>query len=89
MYFFRKDFAENDPKVNLNWSEQQFKNKLSQLEKTLTGLEFQKNEKDQNKTVSLGTSKINYMDPRITVKFCKQVKDHFYFLFFFCKQVSK
>ncbi|KAL8271724.1 hypothetical protein Esti_004319 [Eimeria stiedai] len=28
--------------------------------------------KDDNKTVALGTSKINYMDPRITVAFCKQ-----------------
>merc|ERR1719382_570137 len=29
--------------------------------------------KEQNKTVSLGTSKTNYMDPRITVAWCKQV----------------
>ncbi|KFG58075.1 putative DNA topoisomerase I [Toxoplasma gondii RUB] len=28
--------------------------------------------KDDNKTVALGTSKINYMDPRITVAFCKK-----------------
>lgn len=28
--------------------------------------------KDDNKTVALGTSKINYMDPRITVAFCKR-----------------
>lgn len=27
--------------------------------------------KEENKTVALGTSKINYMDPRITVAFCK------------------
>lgn len=27
--------------------------------------------KDDNKTVALGTSKINYMDPRITVAWCK------------------
>merc|ERR1719343_271903 len=29
--------------------------------------------KEDNKTVSLGTSKTNYMDPRITVSWCKQV----------------
>jgi len=29
--------------------------------------------KEDNKTVSLGTSKTNYMDPRITVAWCKQV----------------
>lgn len=28
--------------------------------------------KDDNKTVSLGTSKVNYMDPRISVAFCKK-----------------
>ena len=27
---------------------------------------------DDNKEVSLGTSKINYMDPRITVAWCKR-----------------
>lgn len=29
--------------------------------------------REANKTVSLGTSKVNYMDPRITVAFCKKV----------------
>jgi len=32
-----------------------------------------KQEKEDNKSVSLGTSKVNYMDPRITVSWCKQV----------------
>lgn len=31
-------------------------------------------DKDENKTVALGTSKINYMDPRITVAWCKRVE---------------
>lgn len=30
--------------------------------------------KDENKAVALGTSKINYMDPRITVAWCKRVE---------------
>eukprot|EP00461_Guttulinopsis_vulgaris_P004796 UN04798 len=30
--------------------------------------------KEDNKTVSLGTSKINYMDPRVTVSWCKRVQ---------------
>jgi DNA topoisomerase-1 len=29
-------------------------------------------DKDENKAVSLTTAKINYMDPRITVAWCKQ-----------------
>ena len=28
--------------------------------------------KDELKTVALGTSKINYMDPRITIAWCKK-----------------
>ena len=34
--------------------------------------EFDLKHKDDNKEVSLGTSKINYMDPRITVAWCKR-----------------
>jgi DNA topoisomerase-1 len=30
--------------------------------------------KEENKTTSLGTSKMNYMDPRITVAFCKRAE---------------
>lgn len=30
--------------------------------------------KDENKQVALGTSKINYMDPRISVAWCKAVE---------------
>jgi DNA topoisomerase-1 len=43
-----------------NWSE-----KIAKMEMTLK-------HKDDNKEVSLGTSKINYMDPRITVAWCKR-----------------
>lgn len=43
-----------------NWA-----NKISKMEMDLK-------HKDDNKEVSLGTSKINYMDPRITVAWCKR-----------------
>lgn len=39
------------------------------LDKHLTAMAH----KEDNKTVSLGTSKMNYMDPRITVAWCKKV----------------
>jgi DNA topoisomerase-1 len=35
-------------------------------------MELDLKHKDDNKEVSLGTSKINYMDPRISVAFCKR-----------------
>lgn len=43
-----------------NWSE-----KISKLELNIK-------HKDDNKEVALGTSKLNYMDPRITVAWCKR-----------------
>ena len=41
---------------------------LEQLEK----LEIQKTDRDENKTIALGTSKLNYLDPRISVAWCKK-----------------
>lgn len=35
-------------------------------------VEIQKSVKDDLKTIALGTSKINYMDPRITIAWCKR-----------------
>jgi DNA topoisomerase-1 len=35
-------------------------------------LEIDIRNRDENKDVSLGTSKINYMDPRISVAWCKR-----------------
>lgn len=42
------------------------KDKLQRLAHDIT-------QKESNKNVSLSTSRINYMDPRITVAFCKRV----------------
>lgn len=38
----------------------------------ISKMELDLKHKDDNKEVSLGTSKINYMDPRISVAFCKR-----------------
>jgi|TARA_B110000967_G_scaffold179372_1_gene194809 DNA topoisomerase-1 len=48
------------------------KNKIATLKERHAKLELQMKVKDELKTVSLGTSKINYLDPRITVAWCKQ-----------------
>ncbi|UKK02257.2 DNA topoisomerase I [Theileria orientalis] len=48
------------------------KNKLAALKKKQKDHTIKMRIKDSNKTVALGTSKINYMDPRITVAFCKK-----------------
>jgi DNA topoisomerase-1 len=48
------------------------KKKLAALKERMTKLEIQMNMKEELKTVSLGTSKINYLDPRITLSWCKR-----------------
>lgn len=40
---------------------------LERLQEQLQKLEIQETDKDENKTIALGTSKLNYLDPRISV----------------------
>lgn len=49
------------------------KKKLAEAKMRLEKQRTNINIKEQNKTVSLGTSKVNYMDPRISVAWCKKV----------------
>ena len=45
---------------------------LKSLEDKVEKMSMKLNERESNKTVALGTSKLNYMDPRITVRWCKK-----------------
>ena len=47
------------------------KNNAKKLRERKRQIELSLKMKEELKTVSLGTSKINYMDPRITVAWCK------------------
>ncbi|MEE6462973.1 hypothetical protein FKM82_005722 [Ascaphus truei] len=42
------------------------------LEDQLMKLKLQATDKEENKQIALGTSKLNYLDPRITVAWCKK-----------------
>ena len=46
---------------------QKLKKRLETLEDQLKKLEVQRTDKEENKQIALGTSKLNYLDPRITV----------------------
>jgi len=46
---------------------------IKKLDESLEAWKIKKTEKDELKTVALGTSKINYIDPRITVAWCKRM----------------
>ena len=50
----------------------QCKNKIRKLKEQISAKEYEKKNKEENAEVALGTSKINYMDPRITISWCKQ-----------------
>ena len=58
---------------NADAGEAQVQRKIHSLLVQVDKLERTMEEKEDNKTVSLTTSKINYMDPRISVAFCKRV----------------
>ena len=46
--------------------------KVAQIEKRIDKAKEDMLQKDRLKNVSLGTSKINYNDPRITIAWCKK-----------------
>ncbi|XP_058030357.1 DNA topoisomerase I, mitochondrial isoform X1 [Ahaetulla prasina] len=45
---------------------------VKKIEEQLAKLKFQATDKEENKQIALGTSKLNYLDPRITVAWCKR-----------------
>ncbi|KAL9037997.1 MAG: hypothetical protein Q9180_003400 [Flavoplaca navasiana] len=45
---------------------------LEKLDQRISNMSFQAEDKENNKEVALGTSKINYIDPRLTVVFSKK-----------------
>uniref|UniRef100_A0AAY4A042 DNA topoisomerase I n=1 Tax=Denticeps clupeoides TaxID=299321 RepID=A0AAY4A042_9TELE len=47
---------------------------LKRLQEQLKKLQLQMTDKEENKVIALGTSKLNYLDPRITVAWCKKHK---------------
>ncbi|KAF8424561.1 hypothetical protein EV426DRAFT_573785 [Tirmania nivea] len=51
---------------------EKLENNVKKLEGRIQALEVQMRDKEDNKTVALGTSKLNYIDPRLTVMFCKK-----------------
>ena len=53
-------------------SESQIIGRLDTFKERLAKQELAMRNKEENKTVSLGTSKINYMDPRVSVAWCKR-----------------
>ncbi|KAJ8418819.1 hypothetical protein AAFF_G00003180 [Aldrovandia affinis] len=47
-------------------------NAVKRLEEQLKKLQLQMTDREENKVIALGTSKLNYLDPRISVAWCKK-----------------
>lgn len=48
------------------------KKAVERIREQLNKLEIQETDREENKTIALGTSKLNYLDPRISVAWCKK-----------------
>ncbi|GMT28365.1 hypothetical protein PFISCL1PPCAC_19662, partial [Pristionchus fissidentatus] len=48
------------------------KKKVDRLKDQYKKLKIQRTDKDENKQIALGTSKLNYLDPRISIAWCKK-----------------
>ncbi|XP_078433045.1 DNA topoisomerase 1 alpha-like [Wolffia australiana] len=63
---------DSDGKTKRNLSTEALEKKISQLDSKMEKIELERKLKEDLKTVALGTSKINYLDPRISVAWCKR-----------------
>ena len=50
------------------------KGRIAKLKQMIASKELELSEKKENAEVALGTSKINYMDPRISITWCKKTE---------------
>ena len=67
----RKD-ADGNEKPALSTDSGRIKDKIEKLEDRIAREKIKRKDKEDNAEVALGTSKINYNDPRITAAWCKK-----------------
>lgn len=67
------DAAPEKKKLKIPDDPEKIKKKIKELDARIAKWEIKKEEKEDLKTVALSTSKINYIDPRITIAWCKKV----------------
>ncbi|KAJ1883531.1 DNA topoisomerase 1 [Coemansia sp. RSA 486] len=61
-----------EPPVPKNATTDKILEKIEKISARIANIELEKVEKDENKSTALSTSKINYIDPRISVAWCKK-----------------
>jgi len=66
------DEEEEEPEIKLPANPESTKKKIAQVEAKIEKLEADKTDKGEGAQIQNSTSKINYMDPRITIAFCNK-----------------
>jgi DNA topoisomerase-1 len=66
-----KQIKETKKKLSLAVENKKSKENIMNLKEKLSKLKLKRNLKKETKNIALGTSKINYIDPRITIAFMK------------------
>lgn len=70
---FEKELKTGEVELKSSWnSVEKIKAQVEKLEQRIQTSSIQLKDKEENSQVSLGTSKINYIDPRLSVVFCKK-----------------
>ncbi|KAF6040270.1 top-1 [Bugula neritina] len=67
-----KQQAKNSRSTTVASNVEKKKKAVERIKEQLHKLELQATDKDENKDIALGTSKLNYLDPRISVAWCKK-----------------
>ncbi|XP_061677493.1 DNA topoisomerase I, mitochondrial isoform X2 [Syngnathoides biaculeatus] len=67
-----KDKGNSDPKLQILVEKKEAA--VKRCEEGILKLEVQATDREENKQIALGTSKLNYLDPRITVAWCKKME---------------
>ncbi|XP_065674843.1 DNA topoisomerase I, mitochondrial isoform X2 [Hydra vulgaris] len=68
----KREYHEKGKSEKLKTNIEKKKNQLQRLEEQYFKLEVNMTDKEENKEIALGTSKLNYLDPRISIAWCKK-----------------
>lgn len=69
---YQKELKTGKPIVTKNATVEKLKQQIETLENKILNVSIQLKDKEDNSEVSLGTSKMNYIDPRLIVMFSKK-----------------
>ncbi|KAH3688619.1 hypothetical protein WICPIJ_000393 [Wickerhamomyces pijperi] len=69
---YEKELKSGKPVLPANMTIEKLEQQIEKFEQRITNTELQLKDKEDNSQVALSTSKINYIDPRLSVMFCKK-----------------